>query len=240
MCVIGGVYIGKAITQPLTNYMWLGDDPKRQVFAARLFTALKSAISTLADYYKTLEPKSGVPPSISNPYPLITEYGAQKTKFTYLCRLAAVEYPHKLLYKARFDDMPDTQIVIKFVERYNAAAHRHLASCGLAPSLRYSSTEDDKASSLYGGRYMIVMDHVDLEPCICIGRLTQPQYECVEQAIKIFHSEKMVFGDFRPQNILVGNDTVMLIDFGWCGKEGKDHWLMWDQIVLWLRTMIHI
>jgi len=67
------------------------------------------------------------------------------------------------------------------------------------------------------------MDHVDLEPCICIGRLTQLQYECVERAIKILHSEKMAFGDLRPQNILVGNDTVILIDFGWCGKEGKDH-----------------
>ena len=117
--------------------------------------------------------------------------------------------------------MPDTLIVIKFVERYNVVAHRHLASCGLAPNLRYSSTEDEKAS-LYGGRYMIVMDYVDLEPCI--GPLTQPQYERVEQAIKILHSEKMVFGDLRPQNILIGNDTVMLIDFGWCGKEGKDHY----------------
>ena len=217
------MYLEKTITQPLTEYLWLGGNPydsKRLVFVARLFAALKSAISTLADYYKTLEPNSGIPPSISNPYPFITEYGAQKTKFTYLCRLAE-KYPHKLLYKARLDDMPDTLIVIKFVERYNVVAHRHLASCGLAPNLRYSSTEDEKAS-LYGGRYMIVMDYVDLEPCI--GPLTQPQYERVEQAIKILHSEKMVFGDLRPPNILVGNGDVMLIDFDWCGEEGKDHY----------------
>jgi len=43
MCVLGGVFIDKAIIQPLTDYIWLcGNlfDSTRQVFAARLFTAL--------------------------------------------------------------------------------------------------------------------------------------------------------------------------------------------------------
>ena len=50
MCVLGGVFVQKTITQPLTDYVWLGGDPfdsTRQVFAAQLFTALKSAIKIL-------------------------------------------------------------------------------------------------------------------------------------------------------------------------------------------------
>jgi len=55
MCVLGGdEVVDKAIVQPLTDYIWLGGDPfdsTRQVFAARLFTALKSAIKSLEKYY---------------------------------------------------------------------------------------------------------------------------------------------------------------------------------------------
>ena len=57
MCVLGGVFIDKAIIQPLTDYTWLSGDPfdsTRQVFAARLFTALKSAIKNLEKYYQAL------------------------------------------------------------------------------------------------------------------------------------------------------------------------------------------
>jgi len=57
MCVLGGVFVDKAIIQPLTDYIWLGGDPfdsTRQVFAARLFTALKSAIKSLEKYYQAL------------------------------------------------------------------------------------------------------------------------------------------------------------------------------------------
>jgi len=37
MCVLGGVFLAKAVIQPLTDYVWLGGDPfdpTRQVFGA--------------------------------------------------------------------------------------------------------------------------------------------------------------------------------------------------------------
>jgi len=183
---------------------------------AKLFAALKSAISSLSNYYNALE--LDLPSSTVSPYPYITEYGPDKIKFTYISRFTFHD-SYKLLYKAVLDDIPNTPIVVKFTQRYNAEAHRLLAAEGLAPRLHYSSTDNNVC---YGKRFMIVMDFVDLEPPS--GRLTEDQYKSVKKAIDILHSNDMVFGDLRPPNILVGNNTTMLIDFDWCGKAGKDRY----------------
>jgi len=47
----------------------------------------------------------------------------------------------------------------------------------------------------------------------------------------------MMFGDLRPCNILVGNNTTVLIDFDRCGKAGKDHYppkMNLDRCIDWL------
>ena len=216
MCVLGGIFVNKAIIQPLTDYIWLGGDPfdsTRQVFAARLFTALKSAILSLEKYYQALA--LGLPRSKVKAHPFITEYGADKIKFTYSSRLA-IENKYRLLYRATLDNVPNSPIIVKFVQRYNADAHRLLAAEGLAPKLHYSSTDDNVR---YGKRFMIVMEYIELKPFS--GRLTEQQYKCVKDAIGILHSNQLVFGDLRRPNILVGNDTAMLVDFDWCGKSGE-------------------
>ena len=218
MCVLGGVFVQKTITQPLTDYVWLGGDPfdsTRQVFAVQLFTALESAIKSLEKYYKALEQDPQSLTVKEKPFPFITEYGAEKIKFTYSSRLVS-EYRYKLLFKATLDNMPNTQIVVKFAERYNTDAHRLLAAEGLAPTLYYSSTDDNVR---YGKRFMIVMDYIELQPLS--NRLTKHQYEYVKKAITTLHSNHMVFGDLRPPNILVGDNTVMLVDFDWCAEVGK-------------------
>ena len=53
MYVLSGVFVQKTITQPLTDYVWLGGDPFdsiQQVFAAQLFIALESAIKILSTH----------------------------------------------------------------------------------------------------------------------------------------------------------------------------------------------
>ena len=183
MCVLGGIFVNKAIIQPLTDYIWLGGDPfdsTRQVFAARLFTALKSAILSLEKYYQALA--LGLPRSKVKAHPFITEYGADKIKFTYSSRLAT-ENKYRLLYRATLDDVPNSPIIVKFVQRYNANAHCLLAAQGLALKLHYSSTDDNVR---YGKRFMIVMDYIDLKPPS--GRLTEQQCNRVKDAINILHS----------------------------------------------------
>ena len=219
LCVIGAVYGQSAIVQPLTDYIWLDNSPfnaPNYVFVARLFTALKSAILSLSKYYEALEMDPS--PSTVSPYPYINEYGPDKIKFTYISRFTSHD-SYKLLYKATLDDTHNTPIVVKFTQRYNAEAHRLLAAEGLAPRLHYSSTDDNMC---YGKQFMIVMDFVDLEPSS--GRLTEDQYHSIKKAIGILHSNDMVFGDLRLPNILVGNNTTMLINFDWRGKAGKDRY----------------
>jgi len=139
----------------LTDYIWLGGDPfdsTQQVFAARFFTALKSAIKSLEKYHQTLA--LGLPCSNVRRLPFITEYGPDQTKFTYLSRLAP-ENKYRLLYPTALDDVPDSPIIVKSVQRYNADAHRLLAAQGPALKLHYSSTDNNVR---YGKRFTIVMD----------------------------------------------------------------------------------
>jgi hypothetical protein len=217
LCVIGGVYLQKAVIQPLTDYIWLGGDifnEDRLLFASRLFTALKSAISTLRSYYIALGQELENPVSqnpISDAFPFITEYGSNK--FTYVSRLAP-DYPNKLVYKAELDN-EHRMVVVKFVSTYHAEAHRILANRRLAPTLHYASTDDAEAPK-YGGRYMIVMDFVEEESAV--SSLSEGQFEQVKEAVELLHSHDLVFGDLRLPNILITDDTAMLIDFDWCGK----------------------
>jgi len=212
MCVLGGVYLEKAIVQRLTDYIWLGGDAfdhGQLVSTSRLFTAIKSSISALQTYYQSLETLH----LQADSFPFVREFGEQK--FKYLLRLAP-DYPSRLLYKAQLDDPSGNLLVVKFVSTYHAEAHRLLAQRQLAPSLHYAGTEDS-ARSLYGGRYMVVMDFVDgTSP----DALTGAQFAEVKEAVTLLHSKNLVFGDLRLPNILLKDGKVTIIDFDWCGKAG--------------------
>jgi hypothetical protein len=146
MCVLGGVYLQKAIVQRLTDYIWLGGDAfdhGQLVSASRLFSAIKSSISTLRDYYYSLQPSD----SQVDAFPFEREFGRQKFKYLSCLVLGS---PNKLLYRAQLNDSSGNLLVVKFVSRYHAEAHRLLAQRQLAPSLHYAGTKDP-VPSLYGG-----------------------------------------------------------------------------------------
>ena len=219
MCVFGGVYLQKATVQPLTDYIWLGGNnfnDDRLIFASRLFAALKCAIKSLQEYYRGLSSNfpHWIPITVTpNPFPCITHFGS--TNFTYSSRLANA-YREKLIYRANLEG-DQRSVVVKFVSRYNAQAHRILAEHHLAPKLHYAGTEEDEIQ-LYGGRYMVVMDYFDGEP---VTKAFSEQYLAkVNTAIRILHSHNLVFGDLRRPNILIKGETVMLVDFDWCGEAG--------------------
>ncbi|KAG6894623.1 hypothetical protein C0992_005366 [Termitomyces sp. T32_za158] len=217
MCVLGAIYLEKAVVQPLTNYIWLGgnvyDDEEQLLMTARLFGALKTAISSLRTYYRGIAKRTREPnlQAEVSEFPFITEYDS--TKFTYVSRLASDYYLGKLLYEAKLDD--GRRVVVKFASRYHAEAHRLLAERGLAPKLHHSSTE---GGSLYGGRYMVVMDFFEGK---MPHTLSEGQFNRVKEAIDLLHSHGIVFGDLRILNVLAKGEDVVLIDFDWCGKGGE-------------------
>jgi len=112
-------------------------------------------------------------------------------KFSYSSHLAP-KNKYKLLYLAALNDMPDSPIIVKFVQQYNVDAHCLLAAQGLALKLHYSSTGDNVH---YGKQFMIVIDYINLKPPL--GHLTEQQCKHVKDVIDIVHSNQLVFGDLR-------------------------------------------
>jgi serine/threonine protein kinase len=124
------------------------------------------------------------------------------------------------MYKAT-TDTPGDGLAIKFATTYNAAAHRLLASEGLAPVLHYSGTED-RTGTMFGGRSMIIMDFFDSGALL--GYISVELFKQITRAVELLHSRDFVFGDLRPPNILIKDGMVKLIDFDWCSKEGEGYY----------------
>ncbi|KAB5591642.1 hypothetical protein CTheo_4894 [Ceratobasidium theobromae] len=77
---------------------------------------------------------------------------------------------------------------------------------------------------------MIVMEFVAQTPP---GSSRDEAHLALKPALDILHNRQLVFGDLRQPNILVPvnrsgkQKAVMLIDFDWCGEDGKDCY-PWD------------
>ena len=114
---------------------------------------------------------------------------------------------------------------------YHVSAHRLLAAENLAPKLHYAGMEETPLT-LYGGRYMIVMDFVDGEDWSDSPSI----FSQIQYALEILHSKNLVHGDLRRPNILVKGGKAMVIDFDWCSSEGDGRYpghLNMDSSINW-------
>ncbi|KAF8592735.1 hypothetical protein K439DRAFT_1656135 [Ramaria rubella] len=204
LCVLGGVY---PVVQPLTDYLWLGGDAfsDSQIFSVGVFNALKSAVSTLQQYYSPVTINAHDKP---DGFPFIQIYMTEK--FSYLEKLAE-EYPNKLIYKAKLHSS-GALLVVKFTSTYNAEAHRLLTDNQLAPALHYAGMEDTAAPKLDG-------EHPS-------GFLSEDQAGQIRKAVELLHSRKFVFGDLRLPNIWITEGRAMLIDFDWCSPADEGRYPM--------------
>ncbi|KAJ1302979.1 hypothetical protein OPQ81_003271 [Rhizoctonia solani] len=98
------------------------------------------------------------------------------------------------------------EIVVKFAERYDISAHRLLAS----------------------RLHTIVMEHIPSVHPDNHGSKAHLENakDDIRTAINLLHEANLVFGDLRTPNILImerspGVYGGMLVDFDWCGEEGK-------------------
>ena len=46
-------------------------------------------------------------------------------------------------------------------------------------------------------------------------------WNTLSSALKALHNAGMVHRDFRPPNVLVNGDRVMVLDFDWAGRAGE-------------------
>lgn len=148
------------------------------------------------------------------PYP--TSYRDEEgndVTFQYLSRL--VDFDHtKAVFKASTSD--GRVVVVKFASRYNPTAHQLLASKGFAPPLLYNGMSGER----FGGLFMVVMGFA---PGEMVGEEGLPDdiHRSVTDAVSILHEANWVFGDLRRPNVLVDGHWVHLVDFDWCGEDGK-------------------
>ncbi|QRW17485.1 Tyrosine kinase specific for activated [Rhizoctonia solani] len=258
MCVLGAVLLDRPVVQPMTDYIWVGINPSRPldvVSVARVFDSILMARKELEVYYAkltstssmdSLNPKPFVAPFFPYPNHFIGE-GGNRIKFTYkgyLNRLSVKNLqlgpsksqliPSKLVFLAEcFGTDPTTSIVVKFVESYNANAHKLLAEAGLAPQLLYDGVANANENVQLGPDYrMIVMEYI---AGVDLGRYTGSTLpRCVsadvDRAVSLLHNSNFVFGDPRPPNVMLVKDVAgavvgaKLIDFDWCGKHQEERY----------------
>jgi len=233
MCILGAVFVDHVIVEELTDFMWIGHRPYKDYkvkLVARILASLGEGITELEAFYKDL-PLDDQQPDYSRFFPFIREYrvGERVVRFAYLDYLTSKspESASKALFRAIIkseDGEPPGDIVVKFVESYNAKAHRLLATADHAPTLHYCSAEDPNPPEL-GGLIMVVMDYVDGQTARQLyadGQLPPPIFDQVKESLVVLHEQKLVFGDLRYPNIMISKEgRVLLIDFDWCGVHDE-------------------
>ncbi|KAH9004562.1 hypothetical protein EDB86DRAFT_2771463, partial [Lactarius hatsudake] len=166
MCILGAVYVEYPIVQQLTDFIWIGGHPydnHKLKSVTRILASLGTGIAELKEFYKKL-------PRLYNSqrfFPFVRHYSVEGrvVEFSYMTylfpnTLDTPQSPSKAIFRATAEtEVGRRNIIVKFTQRYNAEAHRHLATEHLAPELLYCS-EDDPDSADLAGLIMVVMEDI--------------------------------------------------------------------------------
>ncbi|KAH7337237.1 hypothetical protein B0J17DRAFT_758573 [Rhizoctonia solani] len=99
MCVLGAIFLDRPVVQPLTDFLWVGEDRVRPFeldHIARVFHSINQARGELDNYYRANNPPSPGKSSIS-PFPYLTHYLGQIVHFAYRKPLCS-DNPEKKTY----------------------------------------------------------------------------------------------------------------------------------------------
>lgn len=80
------------------------------------------------------------------------------------------------------------------------------------------------------GMHVVVMDYIEGRCVDDMSLIPLEACNAIGEAIEVLHAENLVFGDLRPPNAVICQDSAytkaaVLIDFEWCGEEGKVFYL---------------
>ncbi|EGN96498.1 hypothetical protein SERLA73DRAFT_186261 [Serpula lacrymans var. lacrymans S7.3] len=231
---IGGVYMDKLISQDLYIDAF---QAKMVLHVGRMCQALRLCYNDLKEYYRALDLKAAPTTGHLYPSPLPARDYDTIPALKYMCKLshggqciqvmqeerreeADAERPYAIYRAKMIDSDGEADVVVKFTARYNKAAHKLLETEQLAPRLRYFAR-------LISDHCMVVTDYVESLPLSDCPK--QKNYldilDRVERAVQLLHRGDLVFGDLRPQNIVLHpNEGAMLIDFDFAGTHGVDRY----------------
>jgi serine/threonine protein kinase len=120
----------------------------------------------------------------------------------------------------------DKQLVlIKFARWHSIELHRFCAKSGHAPQIL-------AFERLPGGWFAVAMEYIEFGvPITDLSLLPAHRDRWMAKLLDLmdsFHEKDFVHSDLRDVNIICKNDSVMLIDFGWGGKEGEASYPTWN------------
>ncbi len=137
MCILGAVFIDHVVVERLTDFIWIGGDPyndEELKSVTRILASLGTGIAELKEFYNNS--KHDPPQDPQRFFPFIRHYsvGEHVLRFSYRDYLMpkTPEGPSRAIFQA-IETESRREIVVKFVQRYNAEAHRLLASADRAP-----------------------------------------------------------------------------------------------------------
>ncbi|KAG7441371.1 uncharacterized protein BT62DRAFT_937134 [Guyanagaster necrorhizus] len=231
--ILGAVFPTPPIVQRLTDYLWLGNSRSNDDHALRLahvFQSLRLAVDDLEKYYQELGLSDSHSLQATRYFPDITEYddNTKVVRFQYLQPLEIDE--SCMTFLAKLDEAHgEEQVVVNFVERCGAEAHRLLASKGKAPALKYCGPISSDGKYWYGSLQMVVMESLR-GPTVAQKyeeSIAETVREAVRGAVRILHDQSLVHGDIRTPNIVIVDgagdegERMRIIDFDWAGEQGK-------------------
>ncbi|KAG8722942.1 hypothetical protein FRC09_005467 [Ceratobasidium sp. 395] len=195
--------------------------------AAQSYSRYWSSSHGLAEFYHDVPiPRD----NLSRFFPYVTHYtdaSGRLVEFAYLKSLSetypAGDTPVFLAETQNLD--PPKQIVVKFVQTYNAEAHELLAKHGLSPALLYDGNAhpQDQPGPDHA---MVVMEFLHGTDLLKFkDPLPRRIVTDIQKALEHLHEHDFVFGDLRNPNVMIVKDShgavtgAQLIDFDWCGRH---------------------
>jgi serine/threonine protein kinase len=125
---------------------------------------------------------------------------------------------NRLLYIAEMPAADKQLVLIKFARQYSIELHELCANSGHAPRIL-------AFERLPGGWFAVAMEYIESGVPITHSSLLPAHRDRwmaeLRGLMHSFHEKGFVHGDLRDANIICKNDSVMLIDFDWGGKEGE-------------------
>ena len=191
--ISGAIFVEVFSVQTFTGYVYLGGksfEMEQIKYVAKVFEAVARAVKSLRLYYCNLCVQEH--PKFRSPSPTYPSNSPLRLRGSLVFRGRMLfeqkpEYQGSL-FVAKYGRIT---VLVKFCESYGEAAHRVLASAGLATALRY-------CSRVVGGAFMVMMDLLlngtDARQASEHNDLPSTVFEDIHNALKKLHEARLAFG----------------------------------------------
>jgi hypothetical protein len=210
LTIYGAFYADSLYIDRLTPPIWLVDqcnNTKAMESIARTLKALLHSVQQLVSFSSLVKQPM---------FPYLQEYDSDEGKM-YIHYTGQIQLH---LFRAIIKQVgkSDANCIVKFTECYGEDVHKYLHEENLAPKLYFTQ----KIGQFTAVVMNEIKDAMDIQSYL--KKFGDDESEIKNQCdhlIDCLNDRDMVHGDLRPNNILVKDGKVQVIDFDWAG-EGQN------------------